>query len=94
MSRAQAQVVVGTPRNAVPSVLSTRAVATVVDEVERIVSLYLVPSVSVRTMASPTSVVAGYANVVALAVIVRVAAGVQSLPVVTVTVVAVVFVPS
>ena len=45
-------------------------------------------------MTSPTSVVAGYANVVALAVIVRVAAGVQSLAVVTVTVVAVVFVPS
>ena len=68
--------------------------AAVVEVVDRIVRRYLFPLASVRTMASPTSVVAGNWKIALLAVIVSTSAGPQVVPPVTVTVVAVVFVPS
>ena len=92
--RANAQTVVATPRSATGITLSTLAVATVLLLVDRIVSRYCVPSPPVITMASPTSVVPGNTKMPLEAVTVSVSAGPHVDPPVTVTVVALVFVPS
>ena len=92
--RANAHTAVATPRRATGITLSTRAVATVLLLVDRIASRYCVPSVPVITMASPTSLVPGNTKMPLDAVTVSVSAGPHVEPPVTVTVVAVVFVPS
>ena len=97
VSRANAHTVVAVFRSAAGSVTSTRAVATVVLVVPMIRRRYLLPAESVITMASLMSVggvlVDGNWKMALLAVIVSVSDGRYVLPV-TVTVVAVVFVPS